>query len=161
MTRSGTFGAATIAVVIAALAILLTAATASATANRAEYVAQVDPICAHELAGAKRTLGGVNGDLVKGRYKQAGVKFARANNVFKKGVNNVAAVSPPSADAALIDQWVQMLSAQIPLAARASKVLKHEAPRAKVIRAIRRLFRVSDETQALVSDYGFTSCNEM
>jgi hypothetical protein len=147
-----------VVLLIAGGAAVMSPLAAAGATTRAEYIAQADPICAHELAGAKRTLGGVNGDLVKGRFKQAGVKFTRANNVFKKGVDSVAALAPPSADASLITQWVQMLRAQIPLAARAARVLKQDASPQKIRRAIGQLFKLSDRTQALVKDYGFNDC---
>jgi hypothetical protein len=152
---------ATLVVVLALAATAILAAPVHAASTRAEYIAQVDPICAHELAGAKRTLGGVNGDLAKGRNKQAGGKFARATKVFIKGVNHVGAVPPPTADAALIGQWIQMLQGQIPLARKATRLLKQDARQSRIETAIRRLFNLSDRTQALVKDYGFSDCSFM
>jgi hypothetical protein len=137
------------------------AATAYGASTRAEYVAQVDPICANELAGAKRTLGGVNGDLRKGRFGPAATKFARATKVFHKGVEAVAAIPPTAPDASLINQWIGMLRRQVPLAHRAASDLRNHSSRHRIDRSIDRLFKLSDRTQALVQDYGFSDCNFM
>jgi hypothetical protein len=150
-----------IVLTIALIAAAISATTAQAASTRAEYVAQVDPICANELAGAKRTLGGVNGDLRKGRFGPAATKFARATKVFHKGVEAVAAIPPPAPDTSLINQWIGMLRRQVPLAHRAVRVLRSHSSGRRVDRSIDRLFKLSDRTQALIQDYGFGDCNFM
>jgi hypothetical protein len=150
-----------IALAVAGIALAIVATSASAASTRAEYISQVDPICANELAATKRTFGGVAGDLRNGRFKQAASKFRRTTKVFRNGVDGVAAVMPPAADVAVINQWVQMLRNQIPPAKRVANLLGHNARPGRINRALTRLFKLSDQTQALVKDYGFTSCNGM
>ena len=150
-----------IAFAIVAITLALFSTSAGAAATRAEYIAQADPICASELAATKRTFGGVAGDLRNGRFKQAASKFRRTTRVFKKGVAGVAAIPPPATDAALLSQWVQMLRDQIPPAKRVANLLGHNARPGRINNALAHLFRLSDQTQFLVKDYGFTSCNEM
>jgi hypothetical protein len=54
-----------------------------------------------------------------------------------------------------------MLRAQVPLAHRVVVVLSHHPTPRRTSRAIKRLFNLSDRTQAVVKDYGFSDCNFM
>jgi hypothetical protein len=144
-----------------ALIPLAIATTAHAASSRAEYIAQVDPICSNTLDREAKTFHLVGSDLEHGRFKTAAKKFARTNRVFSAGVEQVAAVGAPAADAVLIGQWVAMLRAQLPLAARVTRLLKKDARPGRVAKAVNRLFKFSDRTQALVADYGFTQCQQL
>jgi hypothetical protein len=150
-----------IASAITLIALAIPPSPSQAATTRAEYIAQVDPICAATLTREKQTLGGVGGDLRHGRTKQAARKFARTNKVFGNAVDQVATVSPPPADAALIGQWIAMLRAQLPRAQHVVKVLRQDAPSGVINRALKRLYGLSGRTQALVRDYGFTSCQKL
>ncbi len=143
------------------IALAISATPAQGASTRAEYIAQVDPICASTLAVEKQTFGGVGGDLRHGRNKQAARKFARTDKVFAHAIDQVAAVSPPPADAALIGQWIAMLRAQLPRAHQVIKVLRQNARPGVINKALKKLFGLSDRTQAAVRDYGFTSCQEL
>jgi hypothetical protein len=159
MTRRSYGAAPALAVVLIATATF--AAPANAASTRAEYVAQVDPICAATLTLEKRTFGGVGGDLRHGRNKQAARKFERTDRVFANAIDQLAAVPPPASDAALIGQWIAMLRAQLPRAHHVIRVLRQNARPAVINRALKRLYALSYQTQRVVVTYGFASCQNL
>jgi hypothetical protein len=143
------------------IAVAVCATPASAATTRAEYVAQVDPICSGTLDKEAKTFRFVGRDFNHGRYKVAARKFARTTKVFSAGVEQLATVSPPAADAALIGQWIAMLRAQVPLAQRVTRLLRQGARRRRIVKAVDRLFMLSDRTQAQVATYGFSQCQQL
>jgi hypothetical protein len=145
---------------IAVVALAITT-TAQAASTRAEYIAQADPICSSTLDREAKTFHLVGSDLDRGRFKRAAKKFARTNRVFSAGVEQLAVLNPPAADAALIGPWVAMLRAQAPLASRVTRLLRKGARPGQIAKAVNRLFKFSDRTQALVAGYGFTQCQQL
>jgi hypothetical protein len=144
--------ATALAIIASVLAFAATPAHAAST--RAEYIAQVDPICASASSAEKRAQGGIGHLIKKDRFKAAARKFRLTNRAFGLGVEQVAAVAPPAADAQVIATWVQMLRAQLPLAEKAAKALAD----GQIGKAIARLFRASDNTKAYIAGYGFSAC---
>jgi hypothetical protein len=136
------------------LVLTITAATASAASTRAEYVTQADPICASAIKTEKSSQRGIGRLIDKSRYKAAARKFRRTNQAYGDGVEQIAALVPPPADAQFISTWVQMLRAEVPLAERAAKALAH----GRIGKAIVRLTKASDTAKAYVANYGFSSC---
>jgi hypothetical protein len=143
-----------IALAIALIAVAITAAPGYAASTRAEYVAQVDPICAPTIRGEHKALDAAGRQVKKGRYKAAARSFRRTNRIFSDGVEQVAAVPPPPADQPSISTWIQMLRSQVPLANRAAAALAH----GHIGKAMSRLLKASDSTKAYVRDYGFAAC---
>jgi hypothetical protein len=136
------------------------AAPANGAATRAEYIAQVDPTCQVTIDAEGQAAGpkGFVGPLNHGHYKAAGRSMRRVFAAFGPGVEQVAALEPPAADAQLIATWVQDLRAQVPLGNRvAGSLIKNRLPR----KLLGRLGKLNRRTQALVASYGFTSCNRM
>jgi hypothetical protein len=149
---------------VSVLAVLLAfcgiAASAQAASTRGEYIAQVDPICANANARFSKATRGVNHNLQNGKWRAAARKIDRGMAIFSEAVNQIVLVTPPAEDTALIDQWIAMLRSQVPLAKRVTILLRRGVRARRVNRAIDRLFDVSDQTKALVSGYGFVSCND-
>jgi len=81
-------------------------------APRAEYVAQVEPICEANTLANERILEDVR---VKARSKdpksvrEAGGQFVHAAVAFGATVSKIAAVPPPAKDAARLHRWVERL----------------------------------------------------
>lgn len=79
---------------------------------RAEYVAQVEPICEANTVANERILENVR---VKARSKHpaqvraAGVQFVRAAAAFGTTVSKIAAVPPPAEDEARLHRWIERL----------------------------------------------------
>jgi hypothetical protein len=140
------------------LPIALTAggvAWAAPASTRAEYIAQADPIC-HEMSDAiLRKTRGLQGDKKNGRFKAAARKIRAENAIYASGIPRIAAVEPPTADAQRIGTWVEMLLAQGPLA----KHLARDYAHGHLFTNNRvRLIELSNQTQALVTGFGFQYC---
>lgn len=138
----------------------LGAGAADAASTRAEYIAQVDPICQATINAQRQAAGakGFVGPLNHGHYKAAGRSMRRVFAAFAPGVEQVAAIEPAVADAQLIGTWVQDLRAQVPLGNRvAGSLIKNRLPR----KLLGRLGKLNRSTQALVAGFGFQYCQNM
>jgi hypothetical protein len=137
------------------------AAPADAASTRDEYIAQADPICQSTEAAERRALG-PKGTVLrlmkKGRFKAAAQRERNTGVAFSAGVEQLAALSPPSADAQLIATWVQMLRAQYPVGKQIVAAMAHGRDLYKVFG---RLGSMNAETHALVADFGFGYCQKL
>jgi hypothetical protein len=154
-----------------ALAITLVAlspAPASAASTRAEYVAQVDPIChgieVKEIAATRifkrriRHLHVRPVDLESKPVRRAAVRFYRSVlRSFRSGFDQIAAVPPAPGDEAVVSAWLQGLrkferrfQRVIPLVARGEE--------RKAGRALSRAFKVAGQADLRVQDFGFQHC---
>jgi hypothetical protein len=79
---------------------------------RAEYVAQVEPICEANTLASKRILENVR---VKARSKdpdavrEAGGQFLHAAAAFGSTVSKIATVPPPPEDEVRLHRWIERL----------------------------------------------------
>ena len=139
---------------------MLAVPPAHAASTRAEYVAQVDPVCRATIDAQRRAAGpkGYLGPLNHGHYKAAGRSLRRVFAAFGPGVEQVAAIEPPVADGQLIRTWVQDLRAQVPLGNRVAGLLIHNRLPRKLLA---RLGKLNTSTQALVADFGFHFCQDL
>jgi hypothetical protein len=136
------------------------AAPAEAVSTRADYIAQADPIClATAQADAHALSGGVT-DINKGRFKVAARKMRRAGVFFSAGVDQLAALERPPADASLLGSWIDSLRAQVPIANRFARALSHKQVK-RIRRTASQLLIAEDKALALVDDYGFALCNQL
>ena len=130
-----------------------------AAATREEYIAQADPICQSTDAAEARAVGpGVLPALKHGQLKTAGRRFRKEFQAFAPGVEQLAALVPPAADAQLIGNWIAMLRAQVPLGFKAARVLIHGKFPAKLFA---RLGSLNTRTRGLVAGFGFQSCQKL
>lgn len=101
-----------IAPLLAALA-LLTPATAGAeeavAPTRAEYVAQIEPICQANTEANATILENAKYRAHHGKMKRAGAQFIHASAAFKATVGKIAAVPRPPADDARLLKWFKFL----------------------------------------------------
>ncbi len=105
-------GTLRIAVAIAATTLLVAAAGARAEEegpSRAEYVAQVEPICQENTVANKRILRNVRLKARNGKLKVAGRQFIRASGAFGATVKKITAVPRPAADDARLVKWFKFL----------------------------------------------------
>jgi hypothetical protein len=161
------------------LALALSAPAAQAAATRAEYVAQAEPLC----KAASDSLAKPSKKFVKGLKKatpkhkpKPGSKAAKAyaRKVFRvsggfylifghkvSGLEaQLAAIPPPAADAAGLNQWLGSMSTasatMIDIATRLrSKSLKKALGAALRIGDIEKELKATD---AIVSGFGFQQC---
>jgi hypothetical protein len=145
----------------AALAIaLIPVGSASAAPTHVEYIAQADPICQATIDAQKKAAGpkGFVGPLNHGHLKVAGRSMRRVFAAFSTGVEQLAAIEPPAADAQLIATWVQQNRAEVPLGNRVATALIHDRlPR----KQLTRLGKLNTSTHALVAGFGFSYCQSL
>lgn len=137
------------------------AVPAEAASTHAEYIAQADPICQSTEAAERQALG-PKGTVLrlmkKGRFKAAAHRYRNSGVAYSAGVEQLAALSPPSADAQLIGTWVQMLSAQSPVAKQIAAAMAHGRSLDKLFR---RLGSMNVQTRGLVANFGFQYCQNL
>jgi hypothetical protein len=138
---------------------LIPASQALAQPTRADYIAQADPICLTTAQAEGRALTGVQTDLRKGRFKVAARKLRREAVVFSGGVDQLAALERPPADALLLGSWIDSLRAQVPIVNRLAQAISHRKAK-RFRRSLAQLLIAYDKTFALVDDYGFALCDK-
>jgi hypothetical protein len=105
-------GTLPLAILLAALALLapaLASAEEEATPTRAEYVAQVEPICQANTEANATILKNARLRAHHGKMKQAGRQFIHAAAAFGATVKKIAAVPRPPADDARLLKWFKFL----------------------------------------------------
>ena len=141
--------------------VAICAAPADATTTRAEYISQADPICQSTEAAERRALG-PKGTVIrlmkKGRFKAAAHRYRNSGAAFSAGVDQLALLEPPSADAQLIGTWIQMLRAQYPVGMRVAAAMAHGRDLSKLFV---RLGSMKVNTRALVATFGFQHCQKL
>jgi hypothetical protein len=93
----------------AATLVVVAAADAAEGPTRAEYVAQLEPICQHDSATTKRVLEGVQDKVRNGKLSPAGGQFIHASKVFGATIGKIVAVPRPPADDARLVRWFGFL----------------------------------------------------
>ena len=135
------------------------AAPADAASTRADYIAQADPICLATNQAEGHALSGAGTDINKGRFKVVARKLRRAGVFFSAGVDQLAALERPPADASLLGSWIDSLRAQVPIVNRFARALSHKQAK-RISRTSSQLLIAEEKTGALVDDYGFALCNK-
>jgi hypothetical protein len=112
-------------VLVAAVAVLATASLALATeTTRAEYVAQVEPICKTNTQADEKILDGVEAEVKSGKLKPAAKQFSKASAALKKALAQLKAVPKPAADNAKLTKWLGYVKTEGELFASTAKKLK-------------------------------------
>src|SRR6266508_2760576 len=126
---------------------LVGAGSALAAPSRDQYIAQADPICQSTIDAQRQAAGPkvFLGPLKHGHLKAAGRSLRRVVAAFSPGVEQLAALEPPAADAQLIGTWVQDLRGQVPIGNRVATALIHGRLPLKLLR---RLGKLNMSTQA-------------
>jgi hypothetical protein len=96
----------------AAMLMLVASARAAEVPSRAEYAAQVEPICEANTVANKRILKNVKErarSQAPSKVKQAGAQFIRASEAFGETAKKIAAVPRPPADDARLLKWFKHL----------------------------------------------------
>jgi hypothetical protein len=92
--------------------------------TRSEYVASVEPACKAETEANLGIFKGVKQEIKAGELKGAAKRFSRAAKAFTKGLNEIEAVSRPSADENRIAKWIGFLRIEGRLLAKIGTSLK-------------------------------------
>jgi hypothetical protein len=168
-----------VAIAIASLVLALSATHADAAATRAEYAAQVEPICqsgAQPAAKALLALGkatvkkvGSVGELddlaghpnrlfsiLAGPYSKW---MGRVNAVYRRETNSIAAVAPPPGDEATIAMWVQQRMLVSRFAARGQRSVRHKKVK-RFVHSLGQAEKISGRAAKTVAGFGFVYCTK-
>jgi hypothetical protein len=159
---------------LALAAVALVAATpASAASTRAEYVAQVDPICQGAIKPEAKALtaylkalehfnnrvrsGAANKSTLTKLLSQSAGFLNRFRGIEANVTTQIEAVPPPPGDSGTVTLWLQNRRAAEELVGSAVSALKHRR-----LKAYSRLLDQAEATDAggrvLVSSFGFQYC---
>lgn len=160
-----------LAAVIVAVTCLVWAASAQAASTRAEWVAQVEPICQASLPAATAANGNVNRkakNLTRTAKHGSNRAFVRAIRAFAHAIqaytaiddaltNQLAGVPPVSTDTAAVANWLQ--------GRRNTTALANAAAQALLRLKIRKSFGLLNQANAAyeqavssVSGFGLNAC---
>jgi hypothetical protein len=155
--------------VIVALAVAILAAPAEAATTRAEYVAQVDPICqagkAREKAAIRsfkkrlKRLSEKNVDPAESKVAfRALVAFFNRNVRIKREVDRqIKAVIPATGDEETVSRWLQRRDNATDLLERATHAFAHGKER-YASHLLSKASSVGFTSGFLVEDFGFKYC---
>ena len=99
----------TTALVIATTLVAAATASAETVPTRAEYVAQVDPICQKNTTSNKPILKAATKNAKRDRLPAAGRNFYRVSSNFGKTLRAIRAVPRPPEDDARLVKWFTYL----------------------------------------------------
>jgi hypothetical protein len=110
---------------IALVAALAVASLASAAEiDRAEYKAQVEPICKTNSKANETILKPVRKLVKEDKLKPAAARFDKASAALKKTLAQLKAVPQPTADEAKLTKWLGYIKTEADLFAKAAKKLR-------------------------------------
>lgn len=141
----------------AALLAAVTTAFAAEEPTRAEYKADVEPICKANTKANENILAGVEGKVKQGKLKPAGRQFTRAATALKGTLRQLKAVPKPPADEARLTEWLQRVEKQQVLLNDIGKALIAEKRRKAETLSVK-LVTGARNTNAIVVSFGFNYC---
>jgi len=136
---------------------LVLAAPAQAAPTRAEYIAQVEPICKSNTDANTKILKGVRARIKNEKYAAAAKQFARAAQAFTATIGQIAAIEQPTADVATLTRWLGYLRLEAGYLGKAGKAIKAEKL-GKAQGFVVRLQRNANLANDTVAGIGFTHC---
>jgi hypothetical protein len=98
------------AVLVALLAVAPAASAQTGGPTRAQYVAQVDPICLEAVQGIKSSLRGLGDDIKARKWKRAARKTFRAAEASREAIAEIVPIPKPQADVQLLTDWLSLQS---------------------------------------------------
>jgi hypothetical protein len=145
---------------LASLAVsLVSASSALAQPTREQYIAQADPVCQASMQAQSNALGGFVTDVKHGRLKKAARKFRRAGALLSVGIDQLAALEAPPADAPLLGDWLASLRNEVSAVNRFAKALAG-ANLKQLRKADKQLIRAIDNSTGIVAAFGFQVCSQ-
>jgi hypothetical protein len=148
--------------IVAAMLCLAALATAPAALaaeepTRAEYKADVEPICKANTRANENILAGVKGKVKQGKLKPAGRQFTRASTALKGTLRQLKAVAKPPADEERLTEWLQRVGKQQILLKEIGEALIDEKRRRAETLSVK-LVSGARLTNAIVVSFGFNYC---
>lgn len=133
------------------------AAAIEADPPRAEYVAEVEPICKANTEANSRILRGVKEQVKQGKLAPAGRRFVRAATALGKSIRQIAAVPKPSADAVKLEKWVGYLKQEKTYLQKIGQALK-AGNKFQAQKYAVQLNRNNNRANNTVISFGFNHC---
>jgi hypothetical protein len=148
--------------IAASLAATLLAANAAPLAvaaeiTRAEYKAQVEPICKKNSEANDRILKGVRKEVKQNKLKSAGAKFIKASKALKSTHTQLKVVPQPTADEARLTKWLGYVKTEADLFNSAGKALK-AGNKSKAQKLVNKLTTNANQANAQVLVFNFRYC---
>jgi hypothetical protein len=143
----------------AALACLgaLAPAASAAEISRAEYKAQVEPICQANTKANERILGGVRNLVREGKLKPAAAKFSKAGAALKQTHSQLRAVPQPSADEAKLAKWLDYVKTEADLFNKVAQKLR-AGQKGAAQSLVNKLTTNANQANSTVLAFGFRYC---
>jgi hypothetical protein len=145
------------AVGLALAGMLATAVVALADVTRADYLAQVEPICKANTEANQRILRGARARAKNGKLKAAAKQFSKASVAFASTVIQLRAVPQPPDDASVLASWLGYLDKETTYLSRIARDLKKDQLNRAQSDALQ-LKRNADIANDTVITFGFTYC---
>jgi hypothetical protein len=160
--------------IIAVLALVACAATAQAAPTRADYVAQVDPICQaskasqkHEARKYKRQFRrlreqGLDPDRPTKRAIRMTVRFYDRLARIQRGTTNQIAIVPPApGDEPLVAEWLRLRSMRIELTNHAIHAYARNRKSHQFKRLLEKANLAEINAESAVADFHFRYCTPL
>jgi hypothetical protein len=128
-----------------------------ANPTRAEYVAEVDPICAKNTSANKPILKAARKKVNAKNLKGAGADFFKVSANFGRALKSIEAIPRPGEDSVRLEKWFGFLKTVQKNLASVGKALKEEN-RVKAAHEKIRTERSSNAANNVSFVFGFTSC---
>jgi hypothetical protein len=125
--------------------------------TRAEYVAEVDPICARNTSSNKPILKAARQKVDDKKLPAAGADFAKVSANFGKALKAIEAVPRPTEDSARLEKWFGFLKTVQKNLGQVGKALKEE-DKVKATHEKIRTERSSNAANNVSFIFGFKSC---
>jgi hypothetical protein len=142
----------------ALLAIAFSTASASGAATRAEYIAQVDPICQGAIKDGKAALlkatQGHPGDR-----RARGQGIVRKYTIFLKARFQILAVDPAPGDEQIVHAWTVSLGKAFLLGQHYGRALRGGS-QTDASATAKKLKRKTNSSAGIVAGFGFSSCDD-
>lgn len=139
------------------LAMAASPALAAGEPTRAEYKADVDPICKANTKANENILAGVRSKVQQGKLGPAGRQFTRASTALKNTLRQLKAVPKPPADVERLDEWLKRIGDQATLLQKIGKALIDKNRRKAETLSVK-LVSGARLTNAIVVGFGFNYC---
>ncbi len=145
-------------ITFALVASLALASLASAAElDRAEYKAQVEPICKVNSQANEKILKPVRSLVKKGKLKQAASRFTQASAALKKAYNQLRAVPQPTADESRLAKWLGYVKTEADLFAQAAAKLK-AGKKSAAQKIVNKLTSTANLANSTVLSFEFRYC---
>ena len=143
---------------IAGLCLVMVAvATAAAAPTRDEYVAQVTALCIKETPQRKHLTRNVVRAVKKEQWTKASHIERRINALFGRLLQEIASVSPPQGEEAVVAKWLAAQRKQLRAQRHLTRALT-TGDRHRIDSALHRTTQADIRSERIISGYGLGAC---